>query len=142
MAPHWLAQQAAWSDVRGLLRRTAAPAQWLCQELLEASPSSSLPASASVPLFRLLVSSTASQLKAAPVLKSGCWAFCLQEAPILQGAVKALSPAIVSLLLPRLASARSFGGSLSAAYAAMFVAELSDDLGGSHCLLVLGSCHM
>ena len=145
VAPHWLAQQAAWGEVGDLLGLAAAPAHWLCQELLQQASASSLPASASTPLVRLLVSNTASQLKAAPALnwqKSGCWAFCLPGAPVLQEAVKALAPAITSLLLPRLASVRSFGGPFSAANAAVFIAELSDDLKGSHSLPVLGSCHM
>ena len=143
-APLWLAQRAAWGDAACLLASIKDPVYWLTQGILLKAVQ--LPASASLPLARLLLSCAATELKAAgaAVVQPGSWIFCFTEAAVFSNSIAAMSPILVSFLLPRLASTISPGGSLFANDALSFVGKLCQAMCGDASLaslLVLTSCH-
>ena len=121
-APLWLAQQAAWGDAADLLVNTAEPVSSLCQGVRKGSVI--LPASATIPLARLLLSYAATELKAARVagLEPG---FCIFDsmAAAIRASCSALSTSVISLLLPRMASSMPTGSTLFACNALAFVEQ-------------------
>ena len=143
-APLWPAQRAAWGDTAHILDNIANPASWLSQPgavLL-------LPASATAPLARLLVSCAATELKAARVagLQPDSWVFRSLDTIIFRDPRRAaLSPTVVSLLLPRLASFVPTGRQPFACNALQFLAQaISEAVCGDSLtsLMVLTSFHM
>ena len=148
-APIWPAQRAAWGEeAADLLANIAKPASWLSDGILQ--DASFMPASASVPLARLLLSCAATELKAARVagLQPGLWIFEDMGAADLESCSEAISPSVFSLLLPRLASTMPIESPFFANNAFMFVWSACvecdcDDWDDSLTFLsVLTSCHM
>ena len=103
-APIWPAQRAVWGvSASDQLLNFGEPASWLSQQ-----GASQLLASASVPLIHMLLSCASTELKVARVagMEPGPWIFSFMDTARLRGLQEtaALSPTIVSFLLPRLAS--------------------------------------
>ena len=135
-----------------MLANIAEPASWLLKGIRQAA--SLLPASATAPLARLLLSCAATELKVARVagLQPGLWISKFMDAAFLRdfnGA--ASSPTVASLMLPRLAATVPTGSPLFACDAFMFAGSLCRSLatscravrGDSLTLLaVMTSCHM
>ena len=146
-APLWSVQQAAWGGAADLLADIAEPASRLSQGIWQGGLL--LPPSASIPLVRLLLSSAATELKAARVagLQPGAWIFNFMDAAIFRGS-SAVSATAVSFLLPRLASTMSSGSTLFAFMLAgkmcRAMGTLKGDAFTSPVLTssVLTSCHM
>ena len=149
-APLWPAQQAAWGGAADLLADIAEPASWLSQGIWQGGEF--MPPSASVPLARMLLSSAATELKAARVagFRPGLWIFNFMDSAIFRGD-STLSATAVSFLLPRLASTRTTGSTLFACNALMFAGKMCRAMGTlkgdaftSSVLTssVLTSCHM
>ena len=113
-APLWPAQRAAWGDAACLLDNIKEPAFRLAQGVRRGVLQ--LPASASLPLARLLLSWAATELKVAHTVGSqpGAWIFNFLEAAVFRTSVAAMSPILFSLMLPRLASTFPTGSSLFA----------------------------
>ena len=105
-----------------------------------------LPASAHVPLTRLLLSCAATELKVALVtgLQPGSWIFYFLKATIFRDSSVALSPIVFSLLLPRLASNVPIGSPHFASDAFMFATHACRAILGPsrNGLLVLTSFHV
>ena len=140
----WPAQQAAWGEAVKLLENIAQPASWLSEGLRQGAVL--LPASAYVPLTRLLLSCAATELKLAHVagLQPGSCIFPFLGAASLQRSrIMALSPAMVPLLLPRLAATvPTAGNQRFACHALMFAGLSCRAIHGKPLivLLVLTSC--
>ena len=143
-APHWPAQQAAWGGIASdLLLNIGEPASWLSQ--LRASL---LPVSATAPLVRLLLSCAATELKITRVagVEPGQWISSFMDTAGFQGTA-ALSPTVLSFLLPRLAAAAPTRSQLFVCETLKFVVNMCRTLkalgGDSLAILrLLTSCHM
>ena len=131
-----------------LLANIAKPASWLSDEIVQGVLP--LPASASLPLARLLLSCAATELKAARVagVEPGPWIFEFMDAAVFsESNCVALFPALISLLLPRLAATVPTSGSFFAYNTFMFTLNMChsmETLPGCNSLtilLLLTSCH-
>ena len=114
MAPHWRAQAASWGTKAYLIKWLSPPALWLCQfAALESEEAQSLPE----PAIRLLASSVATILKAARLtgINADCYVmpFYFMSLPCIRQLGTGALPAIVSLLLPRIAETSGQQGSSS-----------------------------
>ena len=144
-APLWSAQQAAWGEEAvDLLASIAKPASWLSEGVRQGSLI--LPASANIPLARLLLSCAATELKVARVagLQPGMWIFDSMDAAIFQDSSSPVFTSVISLLLPRLASSASSmpnGSKLFACNALTFLEQAMCDFSLTN-LLVHTSHHM
>ena len=146
-APLWPAQITAWGgEASDLLLNIGEPVSWLSQ--LRASL---LPASAFVPLARLLLSCAATELKVTRVagVEPGRWISCFMDTAGFQGVQgsAALSPTVLSFLLPRLAAAAPTRSQLFVCETLKFVVNMCRTLkalgGDSLAILrLLTSCHM
>ena len=148
IAPHWKAQKASWGEAACLFERLASPASWIC-ELAAVKSEGSLPWPD--PVIQLLASSVATALKAARIAGINT-AFILPHTlvnmPALWQCITGQLPATISLLLPRMAAARSQQGAsskqlLCTATSVDSVMVMSQCRNPELCpLMVLGSCHM
>ena len=148
IVPHWQAQKASWGQEAYLIKWLSYPALRLCQfAALEGEDAQSLPE----PVIQLLASSVATLLKAARLtgVDAGFMVHChFMNLPCLRQPSTSALPAIISLLLPRMAGTSDRQGASSALIsAARDVASVLAT--SSQCgapvhgpLMVLGSVHM
>ena len=143
MAPLWLAQQKAWGEAGQLLANITKPASCISERILQGTVL--MPASASLPLTRLLLSCAATELKVARVagLQPGSWILRFMESAFLRDSGVASSAAVFALLLPRLASAVPTGSSRFSCDAFMSSSHIyTRTISGLSGLLFQTSCHM